>query len=260
MNPQKPGIEWTHPWGRPGYTWNVVGGCLHECRWNMPDGQIAQCYAETTAEGVAMKAYPNGFAHHYWNPGRLNEPIKQTEPSGIFIDSMSDLFGHWVPEEQVRQVLDVCAKASQHIFFVLTKNAPRLLKFDFPPNVWVGVSMPPDSFMGKPLNQDQQRRMFEKSLEVLDDLKAYKGVKVRWISFEPLSWDVSPLLQDYMPIDWAVIGAASNGKIYHQPDPEHVKRLLKVFRFFDVPVFFKGNLRGNAAANPLREEYPEVHP
>ena len=64
------GIEWTATfihertnviWGR---TWNPVAGCQHACRWNMPDGKIAECYAETTAEGVAAPSYPHGFEHH----------------------------------------------------------------------------------------------------------------------------------------------------------------------------------------------------
>jgi protein gp37 len=256
MNKQNPGIEWSHVWGRPGYTCNPISGCFHDCVWNMPDQRQAECYADTTASRVAQGAYPHGFKWYYWNPERLEEPARVKEPSGIFVGSMSDVFGHWVPDEHIRAVLKMCESAPQHIFFLLTKNAPRLLKFDFPPNAWVGVSMPPDYFMGKALSQDQQRRMLERSLGVLDDIK-FKGVRVRWMSFEPLSWDVSPLLDGYCPVDWAVIGAASNGRNYYQPDPDNVGRLLKVFRFFGVPVFFKGNLRGNPAADPWREEYPE---
>lgn len=256
MNKQDPGIEWTHPYGRPGYTWNPVSGCFHDCKWNMPDGVTATCYAKTTAGGVAQAAYPSGFEHHYWHPERLREPLKLKKPAGIFLDSMSDLMGHWVPDEQIQQVLDVCALASQHIFFLLTKNAPRLLTFQFPANVWVGVSMPPDHIMGKPLSHNQQRRMMGKSLDILEDLKAAGKVSVRWMSFEPLSWNVSSLLSDFCPLEWAVIGAASHGKTYYQPDPMHVDALLSILWFFNVPVFFKGNLRGNLMADPWREEYP----
>lgn len=253
MNLQKPGIEWCHPYGRPGYTWNVVSGCFHKCRWTMPDGVTAVCYAETVAERVAQKSYPHGFAHHYWNEGRLNEPLALKEPAGIFLDSMSDLMGAWVEKEQIEKVLDVCSRASQHIFFLLTKNPARLLQFSFPSNVWVGVSMPPDSFMGKPINDHQKRRFMQKTLEVL----AFMQAGVKWISFEPLSWDVSEFLVSASPIQWAVIGAASNGRNYYQPDSGHVHSLLSVLDSWNVPVFFKGNLRTNPAASPWREEYPK---
>ena len=43
-NPQSRGISWTD------FTWNPVRGCLHECQWRMPDGEIAICYAKLVAE------------------------------------------------------------------------------------------------------------------------------------------------------------------------------------------------------------------
>ena len=82
----------------------------------MPDGNVAECYAETTAENVAQAAYPQGFEHHYWYPERLEEPLKVREPARIFLDSMSDLLGHWVEENQVQAVLDVARKAHWHSF------------------------------------------------------------------------------------------------------------------------------------------------
>ena len=45
---------------------------------------------------------------------------------------MADLMGNWVQPGQIEQVLNVCALASQHTFQLLTKNAPRLLKFGSP--------------------------------------------------------------------------------------------------------------------------------
>src|SRR5260221_13831674 len=97
---ERRGIEWTD------FTWNPVGGCQHGCRWEMPDGTIAECYAETVAERVAQSTYIHGFEHHYWNPQLLAEPLKVKKPSKIFMDIISDLMGHWGPDEQVNQVLD----------------------------------------------------------------------------------------------------------------------------------------------------------
>ncbi len=155
----KRGIEWTN------YTWNPVGGCLHECRWEMPDGTIAECYAETVAERVAQSAYPHGFEYHYWRPEQLAKPLSVTKPSRIFLDSMSDLMGHWIPDEQVEAVLDICRQAHWHSFQLLTKNAPRLLNFKFPPNVWIGMSAPPTFMFGKRLSLAQQARMLNRMLD-----------------------------------------------------------------------------------------------
>jgi protein gp37 len=242
------GIEWTD------YTWNPIGGCSHECRWKMPDGTLAICYAETVAERVASYAYPRGFAQHYWRPERLQDPLGQKKPSRIFLDSMSDLMGAWVPEDQIRAVLDVCNQAPWHSFQLLTKNAPRLMKFSpFPPNVWVGVSSPPDFFLGKELSQDQKVRFLDRSIEILHKIEA----TVKWMSFEPLSWDVSSQVEQawkefQFRFDWAVIGAATNGREKFQPDPIDVQKLLTVLDATLTPVFFKGNLEWDS----WREDFP----
>jgi protein gp37 len=237
----KRGIEWTD------YTWNAVGGCQHGCRWVMPDGSVAECYAETVAERVAQNAYPAGFEHHYWRPDALREPLRLRTPARIFLDSMSDLMGSWVPDEQVEAVLDVCREAHWHQFQLLTKNAPRLTHFDFPDNVWIGVSAPPSIMFGKRLSPVQQTRMVARSVAILRSLR----VPVRWMSIEPLSFDIAPLLVD-SGLQWAVIGAATNGKKTYQPEAAWVAHVLEVLDAQGTQVFFKGNLDWT----PWREDFP----
>lgn len=240
----KRGIEWCH------YTWNPVGGCQHRCRWKMPDGSIAECYAETVAERVAQQSYPHGFEHHYWRPELLEKPLSVKKPARIFLDSMSDLMGHWIPDEQVEQVLDVCRRAHWHSFQLLTKNAPRLKHFQFPPNVWVGVSAPPSFMFGKPLTFSQQQRMVENMLDVLRSI----DVPIRWMSIEPLSFDIAPLLVD-SHLQWAVIGAATNGTKSYQPREEWVRKVLNVLDSQGTSVFFKGNLEW--PIDEWREDFPQ---
>lgn len=255
------GIEWVNePRAdgsiRFGYTWNPIGGCAHACRWAMPDGTTAICYAELVAERVAGQHYPHGFAHHYWHPERLRDPLKVKESARIFLDSMADLFGRWVPAEHIQAVLDVVCEAEQHTFLSLTKNAPRLVQVaDFPTNLHIGVSSPPDQMLGHELSRAQQEKMLRRSLETLS---RFSHNRVTWMSFEPLSWDVASIVAEYpTALRWAVIGAASNGPRTFQPEPAHVANLLTILEAQGVPVFFKGNLKGNAAATPWREEYPE---
>ena len=238
------GIEWTD------YTWNPIGGCLHDCQWEMPDGSRAICYAKDTAKKLASTAYPHGFGRHYFHLDRLAEPRSVKTPSKIFLDSMSDLMGHWVPDEQIKLVLNAVDNAHWHTFQLLTKNPVRLLKFQdcFPSNLWIGASMPPDWMWGKRVSMKVQDQMLRKALGVLKELD-----NVTWMSFEPLSWDVSDIVDMYpYTLDWAVIGAATNGSRAYQPDPQHVENLLEVLDYQSVPVFFKGNLDWE----PHREEWP----
>jgi protein gp37 len=135
------GIEWCDE------TRNAIGGCLHACRWVMPDGTVAICYAEQLAEhGVAKSAYPQGFGHHYFRKEALPQLAAGEEPLLIFCDSMSDLFAASVPAADVRAVLGAMRRAPHHTYQSLTKAVPQVLKYlgDLPRNLWVGVSSPPD--------------------------------------------------------------------------------------------------------------------
>lgn len=237
------GIEWTD------YTWNPVGGCKHECRWTMPDGSEAICYAEAVANKF-IKAYPLGFSYHYWNHTRLEEPLRLKKPAKIFLDSMSDLMGHWVPANQIEAVFDICRQAHWHTFQLLTKNPIRLYRFNIPPNVWAGFSTPPNFMFGNRLTFGQQQSKLKIDLLSIQRAKA----TTKWCSVEPLSWDVAPMFED-CGLDWVVVGAASNGAKKYQPDPAHVQNLLTVLDSQNIPVFFKGNLKWA----PWREEFPPKH-
>jgi hypothetical protein len=77
------------------------------------------------------------------------------------------------------------------------------------------------------------------------------------MSIEPLSFDIGAVLADYtqrqgLPLEWAVIGAASRGRQTYQPNPEWTTGLLRLLDSWRVPVFFKGNLDWR----PHREEFP----
>jgi protein gp37 len=254
------GIEWCDE------TRNAIGGCLHDCGWLMPDGTVAGCYAKALAEsGVAKAAYPNGFEHHYWRPDALRQLTAGAEPRLIFCDSMSDLFAANVPAEHVRAVLSAMRQAPRHTYQSLTKAARQLLKYvaDLPPNLWVGVSSPPDWFMKKQLSRRQQEAMLRRSLDVLREVRA-RTRNLVWLSAEPVSWDLATVIDMGHSLDWIVIGAASCGRRYFQPDVGHVRRLLEVMDATGTPVFFKGNIRplfdahdlGSDELNRWREDFP----
>lgn len=263
MNEQKPpnSIEWTRIRRQDGtvmrgFTWNPTAGCLHGCTWKMPDGSVTECYAKTVADKFTT-AYPQGFDHHYFHPERLNEPLKLKDPSGIFVGSMADLFGHWTPKEQIEQVIGVMRRANQHTFQTLSKNPIRQPEFNpFPNNVWVGVSLPAGHLM-KP---EGAARALKSYLGHMERIEA----KTRFMSIEPLWFDAAKVFKAYvsehgrLPFEWVIIGAASKGKQIYQPKPEWVRDLLTIFDSLGIPVFFKGNLKNNSAARPWREEFPVI--
>jgi protein gp37 len=113
------GIEWTDA------TWNPVTGCVE-----VSEG-CDHCYARTFAErfrGVADHPYEQGFDPKLW-PERLEQPLRWKRPRMIFVNSMSDLFQDAVPDEFIEQVFVVMARATHHVFQVLTKRPGRMASF-----------------------------------------------------------------------------------------------------------------------------------
>ena len=263
MNEQKPpgGIEWTRPYGRRGFTHNPIAGCPHGCRWFMKrpgdmfgdEYDTAICYAEALANKYTM-IYDKGFDHIYWHPDRLAAPKKVKEGAGIFLGSMSDMFSAHVNPDWVNQVLDICRETPQHIYMVLTKFSPNLLKYSFPPNVWVGVSSSPDIFMGKEMDDNRKRKFMDRALSVLSQI----DVPVRWISLEPLNADYSEDLRRHEgAISWATVGAASNGRKKYPPSLVNFESTLAELDRQGVSVFYKGNMNIlREAAMNWRDEFP----
>lgn len=248
------GIEWTCR------TVNALGGCKHACRWTMPDGTTAVCYAEELANnGLARAGYPHGFEHHYFRPNVLKVLADNKQPELRFMDSMSDMFGSWVPEEHLTAVFEAMAQAPQHAYQGLTKAPGRIRKYinHLPPNLWVGASSAPDIMMGKELTDQQKTAYTLKALSALREVKETAG-NIVWMSLEPVSWDMAHLFVDH-PLDWVVIGAATNGPQKFMPEESHIEKLLDVFDASGTAVFFKGNIRKLIDTRPdwrWREDFP----
>src|ERR1700730_16696391 len=132
-------IEWTDS------TWNPVRGCT-----KISPG-CKHCYAEAFAErfrGVKGHPYERGFDLRLV-PEKLLEPIFWTQPSRVFVNSMSDLFHEAVPDGYIIRVATVMMTANWHTYQVLTKRSERLkdmlngaLRFAAKTrHIWWGVSV-----------------------------------------------------------------------------------------------------------------------
>lgn len=244
------GIEWTD------FTSNPMRGCLQGCEWLMPNGTYANCYAEDVAEGIASKAYPEGFEHYYWGERELK--LWKNIPAGskVFVGSMADSFGHWVPTEDIQQVIDAARELPEVTFQFLTKNPKRMLDFTFPQNAWLGASTPPSRFWHKNLSEHKREELMNKTADTLYELD--RRGNVTWMSAEPLNIALDRWMER-LPrfIRWLVVGAASNGKTYYPPNEAMVQATVAQADRLGVRLFFKGNLKILPwAAQHWREEFP----
>lgn len=260
MNKTK--IEWCD------YTWNPVTGCLHGCKY---------CYARRIAErfGLAfapnldeldgckydgpegidtmlelnkpyykngrMQPYPMAFQptfHRY----RLDEPKRKTKPAKIFVSSMGDLFGDWVPDEWISEVMKAIALAPWHRYLFLTKNPERY--FDYFDGAWQEI---PEEYDFSKANM-----MFGTSItnqKDADNLRELNLGYLDFLSIEPLlgDIDIEHILyeeHDYYTrrMKWVIIGAQT-GPGAKPPKPEWVQNVIDQARAVNIPIFLKNNLK-----------------
>ncbi|MFC0503617.1 DUF5131 family protein [Micromonospora costi] len=217
----KSAIEWTEA------TWNPTTGC------DRISAGCDNCYAMTLAKRLKAMGSPKyqvdgdartsgpgfGVALH---PDVLDVPRRWREPRTVFVNSMSDLFHARVPLHYVQQVFAVMRETPRHTYQVLTKRATRLAKLahriDWPPNVWMGVSVEDDS----------QRARIDQLREV--------PAAVRFISAEPLLGPIPNL--DLSGVDWLIAGGES-GQGCRPVDPDWVRDLQDQCHRAGTAFFFK---------------------
>lgn len=210
MNKQGMGkIDWAS------VSWNIVTGCKHHCSY---------CYAKRMAKRLAGRyGYPkeNPF-QPVFHPGRLHQPMNLKRPQLIFVSSMGDLFGEWVPSRWIDDVLEVCAiYAPWHIYQFLTKNPKRYREHLATENCWYGTT---DDGTARTKNN-------------IRDLVVAMPEPRRFVSFEPLIEAVSP---DLSGIQWVIIGADSTrGAI--KPPKEWADKIIDLAWKKNIPVFVKDN-------------------
>jgi protein gp37 len=223
-------IEWTES------TWNPVTGCT-----KISPG-CQHCYAERMArrlKAMGQPNYRNGFQLTV-HPHMLDRPLRWKKPQMIFVNSMSDLFHQEVPLDFIQQVFDVMGQASRHTFQVLTKRAERLAaldaELDWPPNVWMGVSVETEDYT-----------------ERIDCLRQTRA-NVRFLSLEPLLGPLPNL--DLHEIDWVIVGGES-GPGARPMDRAWVTDLRDQSLAAHIPFFFKqwGGTRKKKAGRMLEGRF-----
>ena len=149
-------------------------------------------------------------------------PLQWKKPRTIFVNSMSDLFHEDVPSSYIRRVFEVMRGAHWHRFQVLTKRAQRLAKLDarldWPPNVWMGVSVEDADFLNR-----------------VDALRGTRAA-VKFLSLEPLLGPLPGL--DLTGIDWVIVGGES-GPGARPMQERWVRDIRDRCQRARVPFFFK---------------------
>ena len=251
-------IEWCDS------TWNPITGCRHKCPY---------CYARRMAErfsgydpenqgGVVqlgngcpelskhvrkgqpghktVAPYPFGFEptfHRY----RLEQPKKWVNPQTIFVCSMADLFGAWVPTKWIVEVLDACQAAPQHRYIFLTKNPRRYAELDrlalLPreDNFWYGSTV-----------TSKSDRRFNGHIRLNT-----------FLSIEPLHENLDAGLGSFGGDRWIIIGAETGQrKEKIVPEKAWVDNICEAADLTRAAVFMKDSLIPIVGEENMRRELP----
>ncbi|MBR3020423.1 MAG: DUF5131 family protein [Clostridia bacterium] len=236
-------------------SWNPVTGCFHGCEY---------CYARRMAHRYAGSLNSDGGLHVLDKPYRgnigpilfkaepypydfdptfhryrLDIPSRWQRPRTIFVCSMADLFGDWVPDEWIQEVFDACRKAPQHRYLFLTKNPDRYLKLNdscklpSDKNFWYGssVTVPEDRCFASPIHNT-------------------------FLSIEPILSEFENTNNLQFFLNWVIIGAETgNRKNKVIPEAKWIERITETCDFYDIPVFMKSSIK-DLMEEDFRQEYP----
>ena len=246
-------IEWCDS------TWNPVTGCLHDCEYcyarkianrfkgydkiTLPDLCISE--GRNVLEVPAVKngkvaPYPLGFKptfHKYL----LDKPQSWKKPRTVFVCSMADLFGEWVPDSWIEEVFEACEKAPQHRYLFLTKNPKRLCelankkKLPKNENFWFGSTV-----------DTTKSRLYPGRLR--DNT---------FISIEPLLELLNVGIGSFGGARWIIIGAETGnreGKVI--PKKEWIDNICEAADITHAAVFMKDSLLPIVGEANMRREFP----
>ena len=259
-------IEWCDK------TWNPVTGCLHGCPYCYARSIVKRfgrplaspnCYSYSVGlyqldkpdmkilykkgDKPGINPYPQGFKptfHRY----RLCEPMDNKNGSVVFVCSMADLFGEWVPDNWIFQVLKAAMNAPQHKYFFLTKYPERYMKifrsrpFDDDYGTWI---LPKGFWYGYSAST-------QKDLDSRDIYTA--GIKNLFVSIEPMQEEI---ILNGEKFGWVIVGAESgNRKAKILPKWEWLEGIVCYCREYDIPLFMKNSL-APIWEGPLIQQFPE---
>ena len=265
-------------------TWNPVTGCLHGCEycyarkiaerfagWNSleiretvkgttfwrQDGaceplfDVSDMQAKTQKGGKVVPApYPFGFCptfHRY----KLDEPQHWKEPRTIFVCSMADLFGDWVPGEWIEQVFEACEAAPQHRYMFLTKNPARFKQLRKN-----GIKLPNDCWIGTSVTRDaEQSDQYTGRTAYLSE---NWDTTARWfVSVEPILERMSrSSIENLTAMRWVIVGAETgrrNKRVI--PEKKWIDEIAEACKRCGTPIFMKESLR-EIMGDDFRQEFP----
>lgn len=185
--------------------------------------------------------YPFDFTptfHRY----RLRDLEKWHTPRTIFVCSIADLFGDWVPDEWIAEVFKACETSPQHRYLFLTKNPKRYVDL-----YRKGIMRVADNFWYGSTVTDGEAPFYYSRMP--DDNPN------TFVSVEPILKPFGEFLIGETA-DWIIVGAETGnrkGKVI--PKKDWIMEIADACERDRVPLFMKESLR-DLMGDDFRQEFP----
>lgn len=235
-------------------SWNPITGCLHGCPYCYARGMARRFGGKIItghdhmyildeparrADGT-INPYPYGFDPTY-HKYRLTIPQEWKKPQTIFVCSMADMFGDWVPEDWIDQIFTACLAAPQHRYLFLTKNGKRYMEL-----AKNGVLVDRENFWyGCSVTRPEEPFFFS------DRYKTFASIEP---ILEPFDW-VPGLNHIELP-GWIITGAETgNRKGKVKPERDWLDGIINGCAEHHIPLFMKESLR-EPTGSDFKQEFP----
>lgn len=206
------------------HQWNPIGGeCKHGCPY---------CYVK---RGMARMS-----GKYKGEPRLIEKELQVNLGAGktIFVCSMNDMFGDWIPKEWIDRIVDHCSKYPYNTYLFQSKN-PRgfnkILLYNYPPHSIFCTTIETNRLkfpVGKNLWGERVNMFISFPLR-------------RTLTIEPIQdFDLKEMIDIVKQInpEWVSIGADSKHCNLPEPSSEKVRDLITELEKF-VKVIQKDNLK-----------------
>lgn len=251
-------------------SWNPVTGCRHNCVYCYAN-RIASRFAgydaneelnrykyaitgykgqniyevdvpmtRLTKDGEKETAvYPFGFAPTLFNY-KLRELKEWKEPKDIFVCSMGDLFGDFIPDSWIKLIFHVCEDNPKHRYFFLTKNPKRYVELfekglvpkNHHDNMWFGTTV-----------------------TAPDMPYFWKGDANCFLSIEPIQERFESVADLFLKVKWVIVGAETGNRLGKvKPEREWIEHIAEGCRKYEIPLFMKDSLQSLMKKNFIQEK------
>lgn len=203
-------------------TWNPIIGCLYDCRY---------CWARIYANNLqdTTEKYRDGFC----KPKLVKKELNRTFRKGLIaVSLMGEMFGEWIPDHWILEVLKVVIASPKATFLFMTKNPKRytdllneLIAY-YPKNVILGATI--ESNRDFPVT---------KAPSVVERYNAMKELKFerKQISIEPImDFDFDVFLQWLRDIEPMIVSIGYDDHYFKlvEPDLQKTKQFIAELQKF----------------------------